>query len=161
VRPARYPSALRTPQFLRAAGIETRVVEFGRPTRTGEEAAAAIGSSVAEIARSVLLRGKTSGRAVIVVASGDNRVSEAKDAATLREPLARADADFVRMATGYASGGVAPKSIAIQEMEVPGIPGRFRPAADGSLVAMPRSSRPSKSAPVMMRFWFPQNRIMS
>ncbi len=55
-----------------------------------------------------MFRGKTSGQAVIVVASGDNRVSETKVAAKLGEPLARADADFVRTATGYAIGGVAP-----------------------------------------------------
>ena len=55
-----------------------------------------------------MFRGRTSGLAVVVVASGDNRVSEAKVAAKVDEPLARADADFVRMATGYAIGGVAP-----------------------------------------------------
>ena len=64
--------------------------------------------SVAEIAKSVVFRGKDSGRAVVVVASGDNRVSEAKVAACVGEALARADADFVRSATGYAIGGVAP-----------------------------------------------------
>jgi prolyl-tRNA editing enzyme YbaK/EbsC (Cys-tRNA(Pro) deacylase) len=35
-------------------------------------------------------------------------VSEAKVAARVGEALARADADFVREATGYAIGGVAP-----------------------------------------------------
>jgi prolyl-tRNA editing enzyme YbaK/EbsC (Cys-tRNA(Pro) deacylase) len=45
---------------------------------------------------------------VIVVASGANRVSESKVAAQVGEPLARADAEFVRTATGYAIGGVAP-----------------------------------------------------
>ena len=55
-----------------------------------------------------MFRGKESGLAVIVVASGDKRVSEAKVAGKLGEPLARADAEFVRSATGYAIGGVAP-----------------------------------------------------
>ena len=45
---------------------------------------------------------------MIVVASGDNRVSEAKVAAAVGEALARADADFVREATGFAIGGVPP-----------------------------------------------------
>ena len=44
----------------------------------------------------------------MVVASGDNRVSEAKVAVLVGEALGRADADFVRAATGYAIGGVAP-----------------------------------------------------
>ena len=108
MKPARHPTALRTAQLLREAGIETTVVEFEQPTRTSAEAAAAIGCSVAEIAKSIVFRGQTSGQAVIVVASGDNRVSEAKVAAKLGEPLARADAEFVRTATGYAIGGVAP-----------------------------------------------------
>ena len=108
MKPASHPTALRTEQLLRDAGIDTRVVEFEQPTRTSAEAAAAIGCSVAEIAKSIVFRGQESGRAGVVVASGDNRVSEAKVAAQVHEPLARADADFVRAATGYAIGGVAP-----------------------------------------------------
>jgi len=108
VKPAQHPTALRTLQLLREAGVDTRIVEFEQPTRTSADAAAAIGCSVAEIAKSVVFRGATSRRAVVVVASGSNRVSEAKVAALLGEPLARADADFVRASTGYAIGGVAP-----------------------------------------------------
>ncbi|NMF87990.1 YbaK/EbsC family protein [Aromatoleum petrolei] len=108
MKPAQHPTALRTAQLLNEAGIDTRVVEFEQPTRTSAEAAAAIGCTVAEIAKSIVFRGKESGQAVVVVASGDNRVSEAKVAAQVGEALARADADFVRSATGYAIGGVAP-----------------------------------------------------
>ncbi len=108
MKPARHPTALRTANLLREAGIDSGVVEFDQPTRTSAEAAAAIGCSVAEIAKSIVFRGKESGRAIVVVASGDNRVSEAKVADKLGEPLARADGDFVRSATGYAIGGVAP-----------------------------------------------------
>jgi prolyl-tRNA editing enzyme YbaK/EbsC (Cys-tRNA(Pro) deacylase) len=108
MRPAQHPTALRTAHLLREAGIDTHVVEFDQSTRTSAEAATAIGCSVAEIAKSVVFRGQTSGQAVVVVASGDNRVSEAKVAANLGEPLGRADAEFVRAATGYAIGGVAP-----------------------------------------------------
>jgi prolyl-tRNA editing enzyme YbaK/EbsC (Cys-tRNA(Pro) deacylase) len=108
VKPAQHPTALRTAQLLRERGIATQVVEFEQPTRTSAEAAAAIGCTVAEIAKSVVFRGAASGQAVVVVASGDNRVSEAKVASLVGEMLARADADFVREATGYAIGGVAP-----------------------------------------------------
>lgn len=108
MKPAQHPTALRTLQLLHEAGLATRVVEFEQPTRTSAEAAAAIGCTVAEIAKSIVFRGKESGLAVVVVASGDNRVSEAKVAAQVGEALARADADFVRNATGYAIGGVAP-----------------------------------------------------
>jgi prolyl-tRNA editing enzyme YbaK/EbsC (Cys-tRNA(Pro) deacylase) len=108
VKPATHPTALRTSQLLRDAGVDTNVVEFEQPTRTSAEAAAAIGCSIAEIAKSIVFRGKNSGQAVVVIASGENRVSEAKVAAKLGEPLLRADADFVRTTTGYAIGGVPP-----------------------------------------------------
>ncbi|WP_341648522.1 YbaK/EbsC family protein [Thauera humireducens] len=107
MKPAQHPTALRTQQRLADAGLDSRVVEFEQPTRTSAEAAAAIGCEVAEIAKSIVFRGEDSGQAVVVVASGDNRVSEAKVAALVGEALGRADADFVRTATGYAIGGVA------------------------------------------------------
>jgi prolyl-tRNA editing enzyme YbaK/EbsC (Cys-tRNA(Pro) deacylase) len=108
MKPAQHPTALRITQYLRDAGLDTHVVEFEQPTRTSAEAAAAIGCEVAEIAKSIVFRGTASGQAVVVVASGINRVSEAKVEARVGEKLARADADFVRDATGYAIGGVAP-----------------------------------------------------
>ncbi|GAA5174245.1 YbaK/EbsC family protein [Niveibacterium umoris] len=108
MKPATHATALRTQQLLHEAGIDVTVVEFEQPTRTSAEAAAAIGCSVAEIAKSIVFRGAESGQAIVVVASGDNRVSEEKVATLVGEKLKRADADFVRSATGYAIGGVAP-----------------------------------------------------
>ena len=108
MKPARHPTALRTATLLREAGLEAGVVEFEQATRTSAEAAAAIGCTVAEIAKSIVFRGRTSGQAIVVVASGENRVSEGKVAALVGEELARGDADFVRTATGYVIGGVAP-----------------------------------------------------
>jgi prolyl-tRNA editing enzyme YbaK/EbsC (Cys-tRNA(Pro) deacylase) len=108
VKPAQHPTALRTQAVLAEAGLAVQVVEFEQPTRTSAEAAEAVGCTVAEIAKSVVFRNKTAGGAVVVVASGANRVSEAKVAACLGVKLGRADADFVREATGYVIGGVAP-----------------------------------------------------
>jgi prolyl-tRNA editing enzyme YbaK/EbsC (Cys-tRNA(Pro) deacylase) len=108
MKPAQHPTALRTQGLLADAGLPVRVVEFEQPTRTSAEAAEAIGCSVAEIAKSVVFRNKTAGGAVVVVASGANRVSETKVAAKLGVKLGRADADFVRESTGYVIGGVAP-----------------------------------------------------
>ena len=44
---------------------------------------------------------------MLVVASGDQRVDEKKVAA-LVGAVGRADADFVKAATGFSIGGVAP-----------------------------------------------------
>jgi prolyl-tRNA editing enzyme YbaK/EbsC (Cys-tRNA(Pro) deacylase) len=77
-------------------------------TRTSAEAAAAIGCTVAQIAKSLLFRGRDSGRPVLVIASGINRVDEGRIAALVGERISRPDADYVRGATGYAIGGIPP-----------------------------------------------------
>lgn len=101
-------SALKVRQALAALGHEFHVVEFSASTRTSADAAAAIGCDVAQIAKSLVFRAKPSGRPVLVVASGANRVDEGKIEAALGEKLGRADADYVRDRTGFAIGGVPP-----------------------------------------------------
>lgn len=106
-RPLR-PAAARVQQILAEMGLATEVVEFAETTRTSADAAAQIGCAVAEIAKSLIFRAKTTNRPVLVIASGANRVNEKAIEALLGEKLGKADADFVREATGYAIGGVAP-----------------------------------------------------
>lgn len=108
MRPATHPSALRIAQTLREAGLDAPVVEFDQPTRTSAEAAEAIGCTLSQIAKSVVLRDTLRERAVVVVACGDRRVSEAKAEALLDTRLGRADAQFVRASTGFPIGGVSP-----------------------------------------------------
>ncbi len=75
--------------------------------RTAQEAADALGVAVGQIAKSVVFRRRNDDAAVLVVTSGDRRVDEKKVAA-LVGPLGRADADFVKAATGFSIGGVSP-----------------------------------------------------
>src|SRR5215475_6708607 len=89
-------------------GLQTGIKEFAASTRTSADAAAAIGCSVAQIAMSLVFRAKPSGRAILVMASGANRVDEKKLAQALGETIGKADADFVRAETGFAIGGVSP-----------------------------------------------------
>jgi len=100
-------SAQRVQEALDAAGLRCRVVEHEASARTSAEAASLLGCDVAQIAKSLVFRRGAEG-AVLVIASGANRVDEAKVAALLREPIGRADAAFVRQATGYAIGGIPP-----------------------------------------------------
>ena len=104
MKPAAAPSALKVQAAL---GERFTVLEFDASTRTAEDAAAAIGCTVAQIAKSLVFRAE-SGGPVLVVASGVNRVDEKKVAALIGEPIGRADADFVRETTGFAIGGVPP-----------------------------------------------------
>ena len=103
------PSAQRVQDALEGAGLDCRIVEHAASSRTSAEAASLLGCEVAQIAKSLVFRrGSAGDGAVLVIASGANRVDEAKVAALLREPIGRADAAFVRQATGYAIGGIPP-----------------------------------------------------
>ena len=104
MKPATAASALRVQEIL---GPDYRVVAFDESTGTSAEAAAAIGCTLAQIAKSLIFR-SASGKPVLVIASGANRVDERKVGRLIGEKIARADADFVRDMTGYAIGGVAP-----------------------------------------------------
>jgi prolyl-tRNA editing enzyme YbaK/EbsC (Cys-tRNA(Pro) deacylase) len=104
MKPASAPGARRVQDLL---GPQFEVVEFDVGTRTAADAAAAIGCTIAPIAKSLVFR-TASGRAVLVVASGVNRVDERKVGLIVGEKIDRPDADFVRAATGFPIGGVAP-----------------------------------------------------
>jgi prolyl-tRNA editing enzyme YbaK/EbsC (Cys-tRNA(Pro) deacylase) len=93
---------------LREKGCDGEVREFSASTRTSADAAAAIGCAVGQIAKSLIFRARPSGRAVLVIASGANRVDETRVSAALGERLGKADAAFVRAETGFAIGGVPP-----------------------------------------------------
>lgn len=95
-------------EALAARGLETRVVELAASTRTAEAAAQAIGCAVAQIVKSLVFRTRDTGRPILVLASGVNRVDEEALAAHVGEPIAKADAAFTREATGFAIGGIPP-----------------------------------------------------
>lgn len=101
-------SVERVRRALQAAGLSVEIREFDASTRTSADAAAAIGCAVSQIAKSLVFKAKDSGKAVLVIASGTNRVDEKKLGALIGEKIGKADADFVRAATGFAIGGVAP-----------------------------------------------------
>ena len=101
-------SAQKVQESLRNLGINCQVVELPGSTRTAADAASAVGCRVEQIAKSIIFQGKTSGRPVMVIASGSNRVNEKKLRDLISEPVKKADADFVRLHTGFAIGGVPP-----------------------------------------------------
>ncbi|HEY6336519.1 MAG TPA: YbaK/EbsC family protein [Alphaproteobacteria bacterium] len=111
------PSAARIQEMLRARGFTNAVIEREETTRSSAEAALAVGCTVAQIAKSVIFRAKGSGRPVLVVASGPNRVNEKVIEAAIGERLGKADADYVRERTGFVIGGVAPIGHA-QKLEI-------------------------------------------
>jgi prolyl-tRNA editing enzyme YbaK/EbsC (Cys-tRNA(Pro) deacylase) len=105
MKPATSTSALKVQAVL---GDRFEVLEFDTSTRTAADAAAAIGCTVGQIAKSLIFRALDSDRPVLAIASGSVRVDEARLAELLGESIGRADAAFVREHTGFAIGGVPP-----------------------------------------------------
>jgi prolyl-tRNA editing enzyme YbaK/EbsC (Cys-tRNA(Pro) deacylase) len=91
----------------RELGLEVDVKTLEAPTRTVQEAAAAVGCSNAQIAKTLVFI--ADGDPVLVLASGAHRVDtellcDVFDVAQIRQ----ASPEEVRVATGYPVGGVSP-----------------------------------------------------
>lgn len=91
-----------------ARGLTIEIVEMTVSTKTAQEAADAIGAQVDQIAKSIIFRGMVSGRAILFITAGGNRVDPARAACAAGEALGKADAAFIRAETGFAIGGVSP-----------------------------------------------------
>jgi prolyl-tRNA editing enzyme YbaK/EbsC (Cys-tRNA(Pro) deacylase) len=91
---------------LEAAGVEARIQEFAASTRTAQEAADAIGTSVGQIVKSLVFIAGDS--PVLALVSGINQLDPARLGSLTGSAIKRADADAVRQATSYAIGGVPP-----------------------------------------------------
>lgn len=101
-------SLKRVEAALLEAGLAVDVLDMGTETRTAEQAAAAAGCTVDQIAKSIIFRGAASGHVVLFITAGGNRVCAEKASAVAGQPLGKADAGLIRAETGFAIGGVAP-----------------------------------------------------
>jgi prolyl-tRNA editing enzyme YbaK/EbsC (Cys-tRNA(Pro) deacylase) len=99
-------SVERVAEALREAGIDAEIVELSASTRTAEEAAAAIGTSVPRIVKSLVFLADEA--PMLALVSGSNRLDPERLGVALGCRIARADAATVRAATGFAIGGVPP-----------------------------------------------------
>ena len=102
------PAAQRVQAALQQMGLDAQVRHMPASTRTAQEAANACGCQVGQIVKSLIYRGTGSGKPYLLLVSGANRVDEKVAADQIGEPLGRADAQFVRQATGFAIGGIPP-----------------------------------------------------
>lgn len=101
----------RVASFLQNSGHTQLPRVLNDAARTAQQAADALGVELGQIAKSIIFRRKSDDMAVLVITSGDKRVDEAKVQDLVCEDgtkLGRADADFVKLKTGFAIGGVAP-----------------------------------------------------
>ena len=92
--------------WLAGTDFGVNVREFPEGTRTAVDAARAVGCDVGQIVKSLVFL--AAGNPVVALMSGANRLDEARLAAVAGEPVAKADPETARTATGYAIGGVPP-----------------------------------------------------
>jgi Cys-tRNA(Pro) deacylase len=93
----------------RELGLVIEIVEFAQTTRSAPEAAEAIGTTLAQIVKSLCF--VVAGQPVIASVSGSNQLDERKLAQLQgvgRKQVKRADAEVVKKATGFSIGGVPP-----------------------------------------------------
>jgi prolyl-tRNA editing enzyme YbaK/EbsC (Cys-tRNA(Pro) deacylase) len=102
------PSAQKIQNILRGLGFDYKVIEFTESTRTAQEAADRVGCLLGQIVKSLIFKGMTSNKGILVLTSGSNRVDENKISQYSGESIGRADPEFVRTVTGFAIGGVPP-----------------------------------------------------
>ena len=102
------PSAQKIQDLLDTLGYQYTVIEHAESTRTAQEAADRAGCELGQIVKSLIFKGNDSGKPILVLTSGANRVDEKRIEEYAGETISRPNADFVRTVTGFAIGGVPP-----------------------------------------------------
>lgn len=106
----------RVAQVLQGKGHRHMPVMLDDAARTAQQAADALGVALGQIAKSIIFKRKPDAVAVLVITSGDRRVDESKVQLLVcgeGQKLGRADAEFVKTATGFSIGGVSPVGHAV------------------------------------------------
>ncbi|XVX18823.1 YbaK/EbsC family protein [Actinomycetota bacterium] len=107
-----HPAVRRVTDTLRERGVQAEITVLPDAVRTAAAAAEALGITPAEIANSLVFQGvhhDGTEELILILSSGGHRVNEKSVRAILDlRTLAKADAESIREATGFAIGGVAP-----------------------------------------------------
>lgn len=101
-------SAQSVQDVLTSKGLTCQVLVLSESTRTAVEAANTIGCEEPQIVKSLIFKTKSTEKAVLILASGPNRVNEQVIESHVGEKITKADADFIREVTGFAIGGIPP-----------------------------------------------------
>ncbi len=104
-----HPSAKKVADAARQLNLDLQIIEFPQTTRSAQEAANAIGCSVAQIVKSLCF--VVGEQPIMVLVSGANQLDERKLAQLHnigRKQVRRANADMVKAITGFSIGGVPP-----------------------------------------------------
>ena len=89
-------SAKRVQEYLTAKEFAFEVKELPGSTRTAQEAADSIGCTVAQIAKSLVFKDKSTQAPILVIASGTNRVDLKKIKKATGLKLGKSDGTFLK-----------------------------------------------------------------
>jgi len=101
-------STKRVQQAALDAGLEIEIITLPDRAHTAAAAAAGLGCTVGQIAKSLLFEGKQTGLLKLILVSGAHELNLSHAEELFGEPLGRADPKRVRSETGFSIGGVAP-----------------------------------------------------
>ena len=93
-------------QYLSKFGLQLEVVEYAESTKTAQQAADAIGCELGQIAKSLVFKSKD--QPILFLVSGKNKLNVEKVSKALKIEIKKADASFVKEATGFSIGGIPP-----------------------------------------------------
>ena len=92
--------------YLSKFGLKLEVVEYSESTKTAQEAADAIGCELGQIVKSLVFKNKN--KPILFLVSGKNKLDVNKVSRNLQIEVKKADASFVKEATGFTIGGIPP-----------------------------------------------------
>jgi len=94
-------------KYMRRLGIVGEVIRLNpSEAKTSQSAAKAVGCDVSQIAKSIVLKGKSN--FYLVILSGDKRIDFKKASEVIGEAVTLAKPDEILAKTGYSVGGVPP-----------------------------------------------------
>lgn len=100
--------SLRFQRLTNELGLKVAITPMVASTRTAEEAASACRCVVGQIVKSLVFCGASTGKPILILVSGGNRVDQDVASTFVGEPIFRPPADYVRKVSGYAIGGIPP-----------------------------------------------------
>ena len=93
--------------ILNQFGINEEIIQFEESTKTSQQAADALHVKINQIGKSIVFKTE-SGKFVLVIASGANRINEQIIEAEVKEKLIKTNAEEIKLFTGYTIGGIPP-----------------------------------------------------
>ena len=116
--PTRNLALLGSRHFLPSHGIQPTLVDLPATTRTASAAAQAVNCDLTQIVKSILFTGEKTGRHVLTLVSGANRVDIHRLSEIVGEKIHLSDAQSVLEVTGYPIGAVSPFGLVTQPLMI-------------------------------------------